>query len=308
MTIIELLDESEKRLAENDVDSPRLDAEVLISHALNCARADLYTQRGRGLAPKHLKLIKQYIQRRASGEPVAYITGIKEFWSIPIRVTPDVLIPRPETELVVERALEIVGKRDRPVDILDLCTGSGCIAAALATELPQARITVTDVSKKAIQMAKQNLSFAKDRVEFLIGDLFEALTKRPSKRTSDERPATKATAGTRATSARLFDLITANPPYVPTSHKRLLPREIADREPEIALYAGKSGLDFMARIIEDGSRFLKPGGWLVMEMGLGQTAKLQRSAEQFGGYGQVVVSEDLARIERVISLQKHSSN
>ena len=285
MTIIELLDTAEKRLAENDVDTPRLDAEVLISHVLNCARADLYTQRERRLTPKQQKLIKEHMERRAAGEPVAYITGTKEFWSIPIRVTPDVLIPRPETELVVERALEIVGKKDRRVDILDLCTGSGCIAAALATELPQAQITVTDVSKKAIEMAKRNLSFAKGRVHFHIGDLFEALPK-----------------------PQAFDLITANPPYVPTSHKRYLPREIADREPEIALYAGKSGLDFMARIIEDGSRFLKPGGWLVMEMGLGQTAKLQRSAEQFGGYGQVVVSEDLARIERVISLQKRSND
>lgn len=285
MTIVDLLNDAEKRLAENDVDTPRLDAEVLISHVLNCSRADLYMQRERKLSSKQQKLIKEHIERRAAGEPVAYITGIKEFWSIPIRVTPDVLIPRPETELVVERALEIVGKKDRRVDILDLCTGSGCIAAALATELPQAQITVTDVSKKAIEMAKRNLSFAKGRVRFHIGDLFKALPK-----------------------PQEFDLITANPPYVPTSHKRYLPREIADREPEIALYAGKSGLDFMARIIEDGSRFLKPGGWLVMEMGLGQTAKLQRSAEQFGGYGQVVVSEDLARIERVISLRKRSNN
>lgn len=287
MRSFEILDDAERRLAAAGVDGARLDAEVLLAHALGIARSDLYALKGEALPREAIARFEGHLSRRAEGCPVAYITGVKEFWSIPIKVTPAVLIPRPETELVVERALEIAGMRSELL-ILDICAGSGCIAAALAKELPRARFVVADISPAAMEVARENLEFARGRVEFRVGDLFDALGP-------ECQPPLAAP----------FDLITANPPYIPIGQRRMLGREITDHEPSISLYGGSSGLDFMARIIEDASRFLKAGGWLIMEMGLGQSDKLVTMAERCGGYGEAVISKDLAGIERALSLKRH---
>ena len=284
MSLIELLNEAEERLAKAGVESARLDAEVILSHVLGRERVDLYLDRASEPGDEAKQRFLEGIERRAAGCPVAYITGVKEFWSIPIRVSNDVLIPRPETELVVEEALKVaaaIGREGR-IRILDLCSGSGCIAAALATELPRARFVLTDISDGALEVAKSNLAFAGGRAEFFRGDLFDAL---PSSDTS-------------------FDVIVTNPPYIPTGHRGMLGREITDHEPEVALFGGKSGLDFAARIIEYAPRFLLQGGAMSMEMGLGQSEKLEAMAREFGGYGRVEISKDLAGIERVITLWK----
>lgn len=313
MTLIELLNSAEKCFVLAGIDSAKLDAEVLLAHALGVNRVDIYTMRGNSPPDDVAGRFLSFVQRRADGCPVAYITGVKEFWSIPLKVTGEVLIPRPESEHVVERVLEIVGDPSTHsarcalsmpkgsgqasdgfvssdvFSILDLCTGSGNIAAALATELPNARFTLTDVSPAAVEIARLNLSFAADRSEFYCGDLFDALTIEPANHRTIER---------------VFDLITANPPYVPTGHSNLLGKEITDYEPEISLYGGKSGLDFIAKIIENAVKFMRPGAWLVMEMGLGQAEKLELIAGECGGYDDIVISKDLAGIERVISLRR----
>src|SRR3989338_1492598 len=149
--IINLLEEAIKKLEQADIETPKLDAEVLLAHALGCERHELYTSTGYLLTYARQKLFEEYVERRKKREPVAYIRGFKEFWSINIKVTPAVLIPRPETEAVVEKALKILDQglwiKDHGPEILDLCTGSGCIAAALAKEIPNAKIVVTDISE-----------------------------------------------------------------------------------------------------------------------------------------------------------------
>lgn len=280
--LIDVLQEAVQRLTDAGIEGARLDAEVLFAHAIGCDRFELYAKRE---PPDEaaVRAFETFIRRRAEGCPVAYITGIKEFWSMPIRVSPAVLIPRPETEIVVECALALFSKQDE-IHILDLCTGSGCIAAALAKELPRARFVATDASAGAIAVARANLAFAVARTEFHVGDLFAAL----------------------CTDEPMFDLITSNPPYIPTGELGRLPCDIAQFEPRQALDGGKCGLDFAARIIEDVPRFLKAGGWLVMEMGAGQGQELKALGEQ-AGFGKIVTAPDLAGIERVICLWKSSS-
>ena len=249
--IINLLEEAIKKLEQADIETPKLDAEVLLAHALGCERHELYTSTGYLLTYARQKLFEEYVERRKKRELVAYIRGFKEFWSINIKVTPAVLIPRPETEAVVEKALEII--KNPPfippltkggILILDLCTGSGCIAAALATELPEAQITVADISNEALEVAKENLAFAKGRVTFIQSNLFEKIPSQSQ-----------------------FDLIVSNPPYIPSSQMKQLSPEILRYEPHLALDGGMDGLDFITKIKQTAPKFLKPGGWLVMEAG-----------------------------------------
>ena len=246
--MIKILNEAIADLKRAGVETPKLDAEVLLAHALGCERHELYTSDRRyAIPPDDAKRFKTYIRRRKRREPVAYIRGFKEFWSLNIKVTPAVLIPRPETEAVVEKALELLDPSTRPsgslrMTVLDLCTGSGCIAAALATEMPSAQITVTDISEEALKIARQNLEFAKDRVTFLHSNLFEKVTGR-------------------------FDLIVSNPPYIPAAQCTQLMPEVFQHEPRLALDGGRDGLDFIRKIRQDAPNFLKPNGWLVMESG-----------------------------------------
>ncbi|MFA4874657.1 MAG: peptide chain release factor N(5)-glutamine methyltransferase [bacterium] len=283
MTIIDALTDAQRRLAQSGIDTPRLDAEVLLSHVLGRSRADLYLSRSDSLSKDALSRFDDAVARRSARCPVAYITGTKEFWSIPIRVTPAVLIPRPETETVVEESLRHFVDRSKPIRLLDICTGSGCVAAALASELPNAGIFVSDSSLAAIEMARENLAFAGSRVTLLSGDLFE--------------PVAQMKDG--------FDLITANPPYIAEEEYQSLQPEIRDNEPKAALIAGKSGLDFILRIIEDAPRFLLPGGWLVMEVGENQAPECKVQAIGQGSYDTVACAADLAGIERVVALRKN---
>jgi len=276
--VSEAIRSAKQALASSGIESARLDAEVLCAHALSTERCALHTRRDDDISTDSARHFEEMVQRRSRGCPVAYIAGVKEFWSIPISVTQDVLIPRPETETVVEEALKIANGIDG-ARILDLCTGSGCIAAALASELPDARIVASDASERALAVARRNLEFAAGRAELLLGDLLE-----PAK--------------------GQFDIITANPPYIAEGDIEALMRDIRDYEPMEALSAGLAGLDFIERIIEDAPAKLARGGWLVMEVGAGQAAAATSMAVGRESYDTIRTARDLAGIERVVLMRK----
>lgn len=281
MTIIEAIAAGEAKLVAAGVESSRLDAELLLGHLLKKKRVDLYLDRGNLLTEELFASYEALIARRAGRCPFAYITGIREFWSLPIAVTPDVLIPRPETETLVEEALKLIPDRAAPISILDLCTGSGCIAAALATELPNAHFTAADISPKALKVAERNLAFAASRTTLLAGDLFTPLH-----------------------GASPFDLIVSNPPYGSRGERDQLAPEILQHEPLSAIFGGESGLDFIWRIMEDAPRFLRPGAWLLIEVGAGQSAACCTQATGLDAYDTVKTAQDLAGIDRVVMLRR----
>jgi len=317
-TIGKNLRQAAGRFVKSGIDTAALDAEVLLAHTLNVDRIELHLQKDRALTDDESARFEDYVARRSKREPVAYITGHREFWSLNICVTPDVLIPRPETELIVDLAIKHFhvpslckggkGRVDLPppasplqrgrVDILDLCTGSGCVAAALATELPDAAITVADISPAAIDIAKRNLAFAGDRIRFVIGDLFEPIPLLCKEGTGEvDLPHLPSPY---KGEVPLFDLITANPPYVSDGDFDTLEDDIRLYEPQSALTAGADGLAISKRIIQDAPKYLKPGGTLIMEMGLGQAVDLQELAKQ---YEKIEVVEDYSGIERILVMK-----
>ncbi|MBN1283041.1 MAG: peptide chain release factor N(5)-glutamine methyltransferase [Proteobacteria bacterium] len=283
MDINEALRSAEAKLSAAGIETPRLDAEVLLAHAMGMRRTDLCARMRDELPSDARAGFDSMVERRASCCPVAYLTGSKGFWSREIAVTPDVLIPRPETETVVDEAVRISSGLKGPPSVLDLCTGSGCIAAALADELPGAAIVASDSSAAALAIAGENLRFAGERVRLLQGDLFA--------------PIEEAGLGP-------FDIIAANPPYVPDGEMPSLPRDVRDYEPRAALAAGPGGLDFVARILEDAPRHLVPGGWLLMEIGAGQAEAIFFMATGLDRYDTVRTAKDLAGIDRVVIARK----
>lgn len=239
-----LLKKAVEELALAGCETPQLDAEVLLAHTLGCERHEIYIRDSLSQTPATISLFQNFLERRKKREPVAYIVGYKEFWSMKMKVTNDVLIPCPETEALIEKSLKILRTTQyaRRTTILDLCTGSGCIAAALAKEIPTAHFTVTDISAKALEIAKENLAFTKDRVTFIQSNLFEKITGK-------------------------FDLIISNPPYLSPSEIESSMPEVRLFEPRIAIDGGADGLDFISKILQDASRFLNPDGWLILENG-----------------------------------------
>lgn len=223
-----------------------LDREILWSYLLNCERHEIYfKEMAAKMTPPLVAAFEKLVARRIKREPIAYIIGKKEFWSIAIQVTPDVLIPRPETEQLVEKSLEIIdrkGLRNQEIEILDLCAGSGCIAAALAKELPLAKISASDISDKALKVAARNLNFAQGRITLIQSDLFQNIEKS-------------------------FDLIVSNPPYIKTDEIKSLEPEIKNYEPVLALDGGALGLDFIVKIRQNYANYLKTGGALILENG-----------------------------------------
>jgi release factor glutamine methyltransferase len=225
------------------------------------------------------------VVRRAAREPLQYITGHQEFWGLEFAVTPAVLIPRPETELVVESARTALQGVSSPV-IIDLCTGSGCIAVSLARERADATFLASDRSQAALAVARRNadqLGVA-DRIRFLEGDLFEPF----------------AGLGIRGS----IDVIVANPPYVKSGEVPTLQPEVRDFEPAVALIAGPEGTEVSARIISASPDYLRSGGWLILEMGMDHGAMLRRLLERTGAYGTITILKDLAGIERVVLAMK----
>lgn len=224
-----------------------LEAKVLLLRAARIREEALFAGPASPLAPRTEAFFLRLVERRRAGVPLSYLTGTKEFWSIPLRVSPSVLIPRPETEVLVEKVLELSSRG--PESVLDIGTGSGNIAIALGRELPRARIVASDISLRALDVARRNAALQKvRRVEFVRSDLFSAF---------------------RGTGAR-FDFVVSNPPYVSRRDWEGLPAEIRDFEPRRALLAGESGLEFVARLVRQAATFLRPGGHLIFEIGDGQ--------------------------------------
>jgi release factor glutamine methyltransferase len=224
------------------------------------------------------------IKRRLGGEPNQYITGLQEFWSLPLRVGPDVLIPRPETEVLVEAVLEFLDKADPNVDILDLGTGSGAIAIALARELPAARIVATDLSMAALRLAKENatLNQIDERISFVRGDMFAAIPGGSQK----------------------FTAVVTNPPYVSDAEILELPREIRDFEPHHALEGGHDGLTAIRHIIAEAPTVLSQAGGLFMEMGADQTENVLALVRDSQRYECYRIIKDYSGLDRVLVASK----
>lgn len=285
MTIAEAIQKAAGRLSANMVPNARLDAEVLLCHAVGKDRTWLLVHLLDTLDEQGQSMFEQCIDRRSAREPLQYITGIQEFWGLPFKVTPAVLIPRPETEFVIEAGLKAVNGVPAPV-IIDLGTGSGCIAISLAKELPHSRIFATDRSEDALEIARQNArqNGSAERVRFLEGDLFGPLDEMDL-RTS-------------------IDLIVANPPYIRSDELPMLQPEVRDFEPKIALIAGIKGTEVLEQIIHESPAYLKTGGSLIMEMGMDHADVLRQTIEGTDKFGRIQVLKDLAGIERVIVAQK----
>ncbi len=269
--------------------TPRLDAEVLLAEALGMDRVGLYIHFDRPLRSDELAVYKKMIQRRLLHEPLAYILGYREFWSLKFKVNPDVLIPRPETEGIVTEALKIFSPEDQPqkkISILEIGTGCGAISIALARELPNASLVATDISEKALSIAEENArqNGVRDRMVFLQGDLFQPLEK-----------------------GRRFELILSNPPYIPRNQIPFLPPEIRDFEPRPALDGGEDGLNFFREALLQVEEYLKPYGWFLAEIGEGQEPEVLRIAGGNPDLDSFCFIPDLAGIKRVFKARRKSA-
>ena len=285
-TILKLIRWTDERLRREGLSTPRLDAEVLLAETMGVDRVALYTHFDQPLHPEELVRFKKLLQRRLQREPVAYIIGRREFWSLTFKVTPDVLIPRPETEILVAEALKVLSspaRTTRPFRILEMGTGSGAISVALAREFPSAWLVATDLSAKALAVAQENASRlgVGERIQFLRGDLFVPLEKEST-----------------------FELIITNPPYIAEEDFPSLPPEVRGFEPRLALDGGKDGLNFFRRVLPRVGEFLNPGGWFLAEIGAGQAGKIRQIAEGEPELVSCGFVPDLAGIKRVFKARK----
>lgn len=276
-TVLKLLRWTTDYFAGRGIDSPRLDAELLLAANLGLDRVGLYVNFERPLQADELAAFREQVRRRAGREPLAYILGQTEFWSLPLKVTPAVLIPRPETELLVEESLARFTPAGR---VLDVGTGSGALAIALAHERPGCSVTAIDVSAAALEVAGANArsNGVAERICFLQQDL-ATLPAGP------------------------FGLIVANPPYIPSGEHASLMPEVRDFEPRLALDGGADGLDAYRALARQADNVLAQDGWLLVEVGIGQAAAVR---ELFAGAGLVdlFTARDLAGIERVVGAKK----
>ena len=275
---------------DKGVDSPRLSAELLLSYVLATKRIELYTQFDRPVAKQQLDQLHDLVKRAGQHEPVAYLTGKTEFYSLELNVTADCMIPRPETELLAERAIEFLRTRTGTQFVCDLCTGCGCIAVAIAKNFPDARIIATDISSAALAVAAVNIEKHQlnDQVTLLCGDLFEPLV--------------------RQLDVEEFDLIACNPPYVSAAEYEKVAKNVKDYEPKLALLAGTDGMDIYRRIVEKAGQFLKPDAVLMLEIGYAQGPAIRDLLEQTGTFAEIKVEKDLHNNDRIVSAKKISAS
>ncbi len=279
--ILEILNAAEARLAR--VDSPRLSAELLVAEALGCSRLDLKLDRDRIPTPAELSRIESFLTRREAGEPVAYILGEKEFYGLDFRVTPDVLIPRPETEHIVEEA-ETLFAKDAPLRFADLGTGSGILAVTLCVLFPGAAGTAVDISPAALKVAGDNAARhgVAHRLEMRRADFTGPVFAPES-----------------------FGLVVSNPPYVTEGEFSAASQEVTGYEPTGALVSGVDGLNHIRAMLPHVLDMLAPGGWLLMEIGCGQGEAVHRILqEDMAGVAEVGVVRDLAGLDRVVRARK----
>ncbi|MGA9525540.1 MAG: peptide chain release factor N(5)-glutamine methyltransferase [Myxococcaceae bacterium] len=275
-TVRRVLTWTTQHFEKKEIDAPRLTAEILLSHVLKVDRVRLYVDLDRPLSKEELATYRGLIERRSSGEPTHYLTGHREFYGRTFKVDPRVLIPRPETELLVEAVLREVPK-EAPARLLDLCVGSGAVAVTLAAERPQASVWATDLSPDAVAVSRENAEAlgVGARVTIREGDLFSPLPP-----------------GVR------FDALASNPPYIRSSDIGTLQAEV-QREPHLALDGGADGLDLIRRIAREGQSWVKGGGRLAMEIGEEQGDAVKRLLEETG-WVDVSVEKDLARLDRLV--------
>jgi release factor glutamine methyltransferase len=322
-TSLDLINWTKDYFAKKEIPSPRLEAELLLSEALGCPRIKLYVDFEKAVAPEQLAKFREWVKRRAeSREPAQYIVGHSQFIDLKLKVNKSVLIPRPETEVLAVWALDrarealppipasVPAKQDPPVEglaktevaapapviptpsdvveppavqlsVLDLCTGSGCVGLYLASKEQRLRVDATDISADALAVAAENVQSLKleNRVTLHRGDLFAAL---PVKNRGS------------------YDLIVANPPYIDPAAKATLQPEVRDHEPAQALFADDAGLAVIQRLITCASEWLKPGGWLGLEFGMGQADAAKTLAESTNAYGLVEIVPDGNRIPRFL--------
>lgn len=288
-TIQKLLNWVTEYLTGKGVDSPRLSAELLLCHAVGLTRIELYTQFDKPVPQRQLDTLHDLVKRAGLHEPVAYLTGRAEFYSVEMDITADCLIPRPETELLVQRAIEFLRTREGVQFVCDLCTGSGCIAVAICKNFPDARVIATDISAGTLEVAARNVEKHElhERIELLQGDLFEPLV--------EQLDVTE------------FDLIVCNPPYVSSAEYETLAKNVRDYEPKSALLAGADGLDVYRRLIEKVDQFLKPGSALMLEIGYAQGPAVRELLEQAGAFAEIKIEKDPHDNDRVVTAMKISS-
>lgn len=280
-TIGRLLEWTVDYLTRHRVENARLDAEVLLAAARGCQRIDLYASFDVTASPATRTAFRELVRRRAQGVPVAYLVGHREFYSLDFRTTPDVLIPRPETELLVVAALDRLRDPAAPKhpSVIDVGTGSGVIAICVAKHVPTCRMTAVDISRAALQVARDNASAhgVADRIELAESDLFAALP-----------------AGQR------YDMILSNPPYVSRAEWEALPDEIKRQEPQTALNGGQTGMVVIERLVRDAVPRLQPGGWLILELGPTRRAAAEQLVRSVHGLRLEEIVKDLAGLPRVL--------
>ena len=285
MTVLEGIQRSTEFLARKGVDSPRLQTELLLAHLLKMPRMRLYLSFERPLAEAEIDSFRELIKRRGQREPLQHIIGSTSFCGLEIKVSPRVLVPRPETELLAERGWTFLNERSLPhPGALDIGAGSGCLAIALATKCPTAEVTAVDISPEALTVAQENAAQhgLAERIRFLQGDCFTPLA-----------------AGSR------FDLILSNPPYIPSGEIATLQPEVRDYDPHTALDGGADGLDYGRRLAAEAGRFLQPQGRLMMEFGDGQAEALRRVFEEQNWVVEAMV-EDYTHRPRIIVVSRSS--
>jgi release factor glutamine methyltransferase len=296
-TIQRLLNWVTEYLKNKGIDSPRLSAELLLSFVLGLKRIELYTQFNKVVEQESLSKLRALVKRASEHEPIAYLTGTREFYSLDFEITRDCLIPRPETELLVEHAVEFLRSRDgrQPAVSLpapsviegsnpyvcDLCTGCACVAVALARNFANCKIVATDISDAALEVAARNISRhgLGGRIELLRGDLFEPIIPGlgPAK----------------------FDLIVCNPPYVSEPEFEKLARNVRDFEPKAALAAGADGLDIIKRVIAGTTQFLKPASALMLEIGNNQGPAVRKLLDATGHFDTITIEKDYNKLDRL---------
>jgi release factor glutamine methyltransferase len=282
VTVLEVIQRSAEFLGRKGVDSPRLQVELLLAHALTVPRLKLYLDFERQLTDTELSLARDLVKRRAAREPLQHIVGSTSFCGLEIKVSRDVLIPRPETELLAEGAWEFLRARSGPVgqavSVLDFGTGSGCLAIAIARHVPDARVRAVDISAAALQVARENAARHNlaDQVTFVQSDGFQALDRELR-----------------------FDLVVANPPYIPTGEINQLAPEVREHDPHLALDGGEDGLAFFRRLAKEAPDWLLPGGRLMCEFGDGQAPALKQIFLQ-AGWEIAAVVPDLSGQARIL--------
>jgi len=285
-TIKKLLDWMTGHFTDKKIDSPRLTAELLLSHILNMQRIELYMNFDKEVAKPNLDKLRDLVKRCLNNEPVQYLTERTEFYSISLKVSPACLIPRPETELLVERAIEFLRTRTGTQYVCDLCTGSGCIGVAIAKNYPEVKIIATDICDNALKIAADNIAKYNltEKIHLLQGDLFKPIIDQLD--------------------VKEFDLIACNPPYISHPEMEKLEPNVKNHEPHLALNGGPDGLDIYRRIAAEVGTHLKKDGLLLLEIGYLQGPAVRQLLEDTKIFGDIKVEKDLSSNDRIVSAVK----